>query len=204
MLNYIWSGMLLIGLVVGFLNGRLEQVTKAILDSSKNAVEISLALLGVLCLWTGVMEIASKAGLIKSIANIIRPVTKMLFPGVPKDHPAVAAMVMNIVANFLGLGNAATPLGLKAMEELQKLNKDKDTATDDMCMFLVVNTACLQLVPATLIALRLAAGSKNPTEIIGAIWITSSCCFICGIVAAKIFAAIWKKKEFIKRGGIRK
>lgn len=204
MLNYIWSGMLLIGLLVGFLNGRLEQITKAILDSSRNAIDVSIALLGILCLWTGIMEIASRAGLVKAIANVIRPVTNILFPSVPKDHPALAAMVMNIVANCLGLGNAATPLGLKAMDELQKLNKDKDIATDDMCMFLVVNTASLQLIPATLIALRLAAGSKNPTEIIGAIWITSSCCFISGVISAKLFAAAWKKKTLINKGGISK
>ena len=195
MLNYIWSGMLLIGFAIGFLNGRLTEVTKAILDSCKVAIDLSIALLGVLCLWTGVMEIASRAGMVKAIANIIRPVTKLLFPGVPKEHPALAAIVMNIVANFLGLGNAATPLGLKAMNELQKLNKDKATATDDMCMFLIINACCVQLVPATIIAVRVASGSSDPTGILAGVWITSLCCSVIGIVLAKMFASTWNRKD---------
>lgn len=199
MLNYIWAGMILIGFLTGVLNGRIDEVTKAVLDSSKTAVDLSIALLGVLCLWTGVMEIASRAGLINGIANIIRPITKILFPGVPKEHPAMASMVMNMVANFLGLGNAATPLGLKAMNDLQKLNKDKDTATDDMCMFLIVNTCCIQLIPATLIALRAAAGSINPTIIISAVWITTLCTAAVGIIAGKILALAWRKRESYTR-----
>ncbi len=194
MLNYIWSGMILIGFVVGFLNGRLNEVTKAVLDSSRGAIDLSIALLGVLCLWTGVMEIASRTGLVTVIANAIRPVTRLLYPGVPKEHPALASMVMNMVANFLGLGNAATPLGLKAMNELQKLNKNKDTATDDMCMFLIINTSSIQLIPATLIGLRVAAGSEEPTVIISAIWITTLCCSITGVIVGKLFALTWKKR----------
>ncbi len=195
MLNYIWSGMLLIGFIVGILNGRIHHVTSAVLDSSKTAVDLSIALLGVLCLWTGIMEIASRAGLIKTIANLIKPVTNLLYPGVPRDHPAMASMVMNMVANFLGLGNAATPLGLKAMNELQKLNSDKGTATDDMCMFLIINTSSIQLIPATLIALRSAAGSSEPTVIIGAVWVTTICTTVTGIAVGKIFARLWKKKS---------
>ncbi len=200
MLNYIWSGMLLIGFVVGIINGRLSHVTSAVLDSSKAAVDLSIALLGVMCLWTGVMEIASRAGLIKTIANLIKPVTNMLYPGVPRDHPAMASIVMNMVANFFGLGNAATPLGLKAMNELQKLNPDKGTATDDMCMFLIINTSSIQLIPATLIALRSAAGSSEPTVIIGAVWVTTVCTTVTGIVVGKIFARGWKKKNGAGRG----
>jgi len=198
MLNYVWSGMLLIGFVVGFLNGRIDEVTKAILDSAKVAIDLSIALLGVLCLWSGVMEIASKGGMVKAIANSIRPVTRLLFPGVPKEHPAQAAMVMNMVANFLGLGNAATPLGLKAMNELQKLNNDKDTATDDMCMFLIINACCIQLVPATIIAVRVASGSANPTGILAGVWITSLCCSVIGVVLAKTFASSWNRKNKFK------
>lgn len=194
MLNYIWAGMILVGIMVGFFNGRLSEVTKAVLDSSKGAVDLAIALLGVLCLWSGIMEIASRAGLVKAIANIIRPITKLLYPGVPKDHPALASMVMNMVANLLGLGNAATPLGLKAMNELQKLNGKKDTVTDDMCMFLIINTSSIQLIPATLIALRAAAGSANPTEIIGAIWVTTICTTITGVMVGKLFAHTWNGK----------
>jgi len=193
MLNYIWAGMLIIGVVTGFLTGRVDEVTKALIDSSKGAVDLAIALLGVLCLWTGIMEIASRAGIIGLISNFIRPVTKFLFPGVPKEHPAQACMVMNIVANFLGLGNAATPLGLKAMTELQKINKNKSSATNDMCMFLILNTTSIQLIPATLIALRTAAGSTNPTAIITVVWITSLATTITGITAAKVFEAAWKK-----------
>lgn len=194
MLNYIWSGMIIIGFIVGFLNGRLDEVTKVILDSAKEAVDLAIALLGVLCLWTGIMEIAVRAGLIERIANFIRPVTKILYPGVPKNHPALASMVMNMVANFLGLGNAATPLGLKAMNELQKLNNNKDIATDDMCMFLIINTASIQLIPTTLIGLRVAVGSSNPTDILGAIWLTTACSTIVGVLVGKIFAFMWNKK----------
>lgn len=188
MLNYIWSGMLIIGIVTGFLTGRIEEVTKALLDSSKGAVDLAIALLGVLCLWTGIMEVASRAGIISLISNWVRPVTKFLFPEVPKDHPAQACMIMNMSANFLGLGNAATPLGLKAMNELQRLNSGRTTATDDMCMFLVINTCSIQLIPATLIALRSGAGSANPAGIICAVWVTSLCSTITGVTAAKIFA----------------
>lgn len=194
MLNYIWAGMLIIGIITGFLSGRIDEVTKALLDSSKGAIDLTIALLGVLCLWTGIMEIASRAGIIKSISKWVRPITKFLFPGVPKDHPAQACMIMNMSANFLGLGNAATPLGLKAMTELQKLNRGKTEATYDMCMFLILNTCSIQLIPATLIALRSAAGSVNPSGIICAVWITSLSSTIAGVTAGKIFIALWNKR----------
>lgn len=195
MLNYIWSGMLLIGIITGFLTGRVDQVTKAIIDSSKLAVDLAVGLLGILCLWTGIMQVASESGLVNRIASFIRPITKFLFPGVPQEHPALSAMVMNMVANFLGLGNAATPLGLKAMNELQKLNPERNNATDDMCMFLILNTTSIQLIPATLIALRSAAGSANPTRIIGAVWITSICSVCTGVLAGKILCKASRKKS---------
>jgi len=195
MLNYIWSAILLIGLFVGFLTGNINEVNKAILDSCKSAVNICITLTGVLCLWTGIVEIANKSGLIKLVASLIRPLTKLLFPGVPKEHPAMTSIIMNISANFLGLGNAATPLGIKAMNDLQTLNKKKETATDDMCMFLVINSASLQLIPATIIALRQAAGSLNPSAVIVPIWITSSICFISGIILVKVFAYVSKVKK---------
>jgi spore maturation protein A len=125
---------------------------------------------------------------------------KFLFPGIPKEHPAGGAIVMNLVANFLGLGNAATPLGIKAINELQKLNPNKDTATNEMSMFLVLNTACIQFIPATIIALRSAAGSKNPTEIIGTIWVASISACMAGIIAAKILSSFFKTKSGAKKG----
>ncbi|HHW47791.1 MAG TPA: nucleoside recognition protein [Clostridiaceae bacterium] len=192
MLNYIWLGMIVIGFVVGIINGRIEAVTQAAIDSAGKAVELCIALLGIMCMWTGLMSVAEKSGLIQYIAKIVRPVLRFLFPDVPKRHAAMGAIVMNLVANMLGLGNAATPLGLKAMAELQKLNPRKDTATDSMSMFLVLNTSALQLIPASVIAIRAAANSANPAEIIGTVWVASICATIGGIVAAKLLAAFYK------------
>lgn len=199
-LNYIWFGMLVIGCFIGILNGRVDEVTQAIVNSSKNAIELGIGLMGIMCLWTGLMGVAEKSGLIRGIAKIVRPAMRFLFPAIPKDHPASGAIVMNLVANFLGLGNAATPLGLKAMGELQKLNRKKDTATDEMSMFLVLNTACIMFIPTTIIALRSAAGSKNPAEIIGTIWVATICATTAGIVAVKVFSFIYRKKT--RRGKV--
>jgi spore maturation protein A len=190
MLNYIWFGMLVVGFVVGILNGRIELVTQAAMGSAKTAVELSIGLLGVMCLWTGLMNIAEKSGLVRYISRIVRPVIGFLFPELPKKHPAVGAIVMNFVANFLGLGNAATPLGIKAMNEMQKVNPQKETATNAMCMFLVLNTSAIQLVPTTVIAIRHQYNSANATEILGTVWIASSCAMIIGIIAAKLFASM--------------
>lgn len=191
MLNYIWVGLLLIGFLVGIINGRIDQVTKAAMDSAQSAVMVCIGLLGVMCLWTGLMKVAEKSGLVTSIGRLVRPILVFLFPEIPKNHPATGAIVMNLVANFLGLGNAATPLGIKAMSELQSINKDKKTATDSMCMFLVLNTAAIQLVPANIIALRSSAGSEKPSEIIVCIWIASICATIMGVIAAKLLARVW-------------
>lgn len=194
MLNYIWMGLLLIGFIAGIANGRIDEVTKAAMDSAQSAVTVCIGLLGVMCLWTGLMKIAEKSGLVTAIGRVVRPVLSFLFPDIPKDHPALGAIVMNLVANFMGLGNAATPLGLKAMKELQTLNNDKKTATDSMCMFLVLNTAAIQLIPANIIALRTAEGSKKPAEIIVCIWIASVCATIMGVIAAKLLSRVWNDK----------
>lgn len=191
MLNYIWVGLLLLGFIVGAINGRIDQVTKAAMDSAQTAVMVCIGLLGVMCLWNGLMKIAEKSGLVTSISRLVRPVMVFLFPDIPKEHSALGAIVMNLVANFLGLGNAATPLGIKAMNELQSLNKDKKTASDSMCMFLILNTAAIQLVPASIIALRTAEGSKKPAEIIVCIWMASVCATIMGVIAAKLLAKVW-------------
>lgn len=195
MLNYIWFGMLVIGFVIGILNGRIDEVTQAAINAAGKAVELGIGLLGIMCLWTGLMSIAEKGGLIRTIAGAVRPVLRFLFPEIPKKHPAIGAIVMNLVANLFGLGNAATPLGLKAMGELQKLNPQRDTATDAMCMFLVLNTSAIQLIPATIIAIRTEAGSSNPAEIIATIWIASLCAITAGIAAAKIFARFYKRPK---------
>ena len=187
MLNYIWAGMLVIGFIFGIINGRISEVTKAAVDSAGRAIELAIALLGIMCLWTGLMAIAEKSGGIRLISRLFRPLLRIMFPGIPKNHPAMGAIVMNLSANFLGLGNAATPLGLKAMNELQKLNPDKNRATDAMCRFLVLNTAAVQLIPSTVIAIRTDAGSANPVEIITAVWIASICATLAGVAAVRLF-----------------
>ncbi len=165
----------------------LKKVTNDAIKISQVAVEIALGLIGIMALWLGVMRVAEDAGLIKMIARALNPITRRLFPEVPPDHPAIGAMVMNMSANMLGLGNAATPFGLKAMEELDKLNTNKGTATNSMVTFLAINTAGMTLIPATAIAVRAASGSANPTVIIGTSIFGAFCAVVTGLTAAKLF-----------------
>jgi spore maturation protein A len=161
MLNYIWFGLIFISVVVGTITGRIDQVTDAAITMSKTSVEIAIGLIGIMALWLGTMKIAEDSGLIQIIAKSLRPITIRLFPDVPSDHPAIGSIVLNMAANMLGLGNAATPLGLKAMKELQELNKHKDTATDAMCTFLAINTSSVQIIlPATVVGLMGAAANQ--------------------------------------------
>ena len=161
MLNYIWFGMMFIAVIVGILTDNIDAVTQAAIDMAKTAVEIAIGLIGIMALWLGTMKIAEESGLIRIIARDIRPITIRLFPDVPEDHPAIGSIILNMAANLLGLGNAATPLGLKAMEELQDLNPEKETATNAMCTFLAINTSSVQLIlPATVVALMGAAANQ--------------------------------------------
>lgn len=166
---------------------KMRDVTNAALEFAGTAVNIALGLIGIMALWLGVMKVAEEAGLIYVIARALRPLTKFLFPKIPTDHPAVGSMIMNISANMLGLSNAATPFGLKAMEELDKLNPNKGTASNEMCTFLAINTAGLTLIPTTAIAIRAAAGSSNPAIIIGTTMFAAVCATITAIIAVKIF-----------------
>ena len=153
--------MMFIAVIVGVLTGNIDAVTQAAIDMAKTAVEIAIGLIGIMALWLGTMKIAEESGLIRIIARAIRPITIRLFPDVPEDHPAIGSIILNMAANLLGLGNAATPLGLKAMEELQDLNPEKETATNAMCTFLVINTSSVQLIlPATVVALMGAAANQ--------------------------------------------
>lgn len=165
----------------------LKKVTNEAIKIAQTAVEIAIGLIGIMALWLGVMKVAEEAGLIKIIAGALKPITKRLFPEVPHDHPAIGSMVMNISANMLGLGNAATPFGLKAMEELDKLNPNKGTATNSMVTFLAINTAGMTLIPATAIAVRAAQGSANPTVIIGTSIFGAFCAVTVGLTSAKLF-----------------
>ena len=187
MMNYIWAGMILLSFITAAITGNLESTTAAALDGAKSAAEVCLSLLGIMALWTGVMKIGEVSGLIEKFALLLTPVTRILFPKLQKNSAALNAIVMNMVANILGMSNAATPLGLKAMVELDKLNGNSKIASDEMCMFVVINTASIQLIPSTLIALRVASGSANPGEIIVPIWIASVICLLVGVIAAKIF-----------------
>jgi spore maturation protein SpmA len=188
MLNYIWLGLVLMAVVLGGFSGHLQDVTHAAFESCKNAVmNIALPLAGVMALWLGLMRIAEKSGLVSLLAHALRPLLKWLFPDVPANHPAMGSMVMNMAANMLGLSNAATPLGLRAMQDLEKLNTRPGTATNAMCTFLAINTSSIQLIPATTVAILAAAGSKNPTAIIGTAFFATCCSTIAGIIAVKVF-----------------
>ena len=165
---------------------KMKAVTQAALDYASTAVTIALGLIGIMALWLGVMKVAEEAGLLRIVTRMLTPVTKRLFPDIPSDHPAIGAMIMNIAANMLGLSNAATPMGLKAMEELNKLNPKVGTATNSMVTFLVINTGGLILIPATAIAVRASAGSANPGLIIGTSIFGAACATVAGVIAAKL------------------
>jgi spore maturation protein A len=187
MLNYIWFGMMAIGVGAGIYNNRIDDVTNAAIDMAKVSVEIAIGLIGIMALWLGIMKIAEKSGLIRIIAKGLKPVTVRLFPDVPPDHPAMGSIVLNMSANMLGLGNAATPLGLKAMEELQELNEQKDTATNSMVMFLAINTSSVQIIlPATVVALMGASAS----EIFIPTILATTCSTVAAIVAVKLLGKL--------------
>jgi spore maturation protein A len=194
MVNVIWILLLLSGIIVAAVNGNIEVVTKAALESAQTAVTIALELIGIMALWLGVLRIAQDAGLVNALAKLVKPLTHFLFPSVPKDHPAIGAIVMNLSANIMGLGNASTPFGLKAMQELQKLNKNPKEASEAMCTFLALNTSCITLVPATIIGIRAVAGSNNPTEIVGTTIFATTCAMIIAVIADRILRNRYKKK----------
>ena len=190
MLNYIWFGMMAIAVLAGIVNGTIDEVTQAAIDMAKVAVELAIGLIGIMALWLGVMKIAEASGLMSIVAKLVRPITVKLFPDVPADHPAMGSIVMNMSANMLGLGNAATPLGLKAMEQLQELNPNKDTASNAMVMFLAINTSSVQLIlPATVVALLGVAASE--------IFLTTILATLCSTITA-IMMVKWleKRKRF--------
>ena len=195
MINWIWAGMFIIGIVTAMLTGNVQAVTDAAINSANTAVELSLGPIGVMTLWLGVMKVAEVSGLIRKAARCLRPLLVRLFPDVPPDHPAMGSILMNLAANVFGLGNAATPFGIKAMQDLQTLNGTDDTATDAMCMFLAINTSSVTLIPATTIAYRVAAGSANATEIIGPTIVATAVSTAAGIIAAKLLARTRKYRS---------
>lgn len=193
-MNYVFVLLILISILSGALTGRLDEVTAAMLVSCKKAVEVSISLIGIMAFWLGIVKIAQKSGLIELISKIISPLLGLIFNELPKNSPAFSNIALNITANALGLANAATPFGIKAMKELKKESgENKDIASDSMCMFLIMNTAGFQLVPAAVLGILIAAGAKNPTEIIIPTFIVTLSAFIFAIIIAKIFAKFWKE-----------
>ena len=168
-MNYIWGILILGGVLLAAINGRMAESTQALIEAAKSSVELAIGLIGLMAFWLGLMRLAEEAGLVQRISRLLRPVLRPLFPDIPKDDPALGNIVANLTANTLGLGNSATALGLKAMAELQRLNPNKNIASNSMVTFLAMNDSCITLVPATVIAVRSSAGSANPTEIIGAV-----------------------------------
>jgi spore maturation protein SpmA len=185
-LNYIWLALVLLAVAIGGWNDRFKDVTEGALDGAKTAVTIALGLIGIMALWLGVMRLAEKAGLVQRIARGLRPIMRRLFPDVPSEHPAMGAMVMNMSANMLGLGNAATPLGLRAMRDLESLNPRPGVATNAMCTFLAINTSSVQLIPATAIAILAASGSTRPTAIVGTALLATLCAASVAIISVKL------------------
>lgn len=186
MLNWIWLGLILLAAALGALTGQLAEVTTAAIEACKTAVmNLALPLIGIMALWLGIMRIAEKSGLVDILAKALRPIMRRLFPEVPPDHPAMGSMVMNMAANMLGLNNAATPLGLRAMQDLEKLNPRPGTATNAMCTFLAINTSSIQLIPVTAIAYLAAAGSANPTRIIGPTFFATAISTVAAVIIVK-------------------
>ena len=185
LLNYIWGGMILLSVFCAAVTGRVPQLSSAVMNGAGSAVELVISLLGMMCAWTGLMKIADAGGITKVLARVMSPVTNRLFPSCPKGGPAIRAICMNVTANLLGLGNAATPLGIAAMKELSKQNPG-NTADNSMVMFVVINTASLQLIPTFMATLRAKYGAPSPFDILPAVWVTSVCALIAGILAAKL------------------
>lgn len=190
-MNYIWSFLILISIIVGAINGKLNDVVAALLSGSETSVKIAIGICGVMVFWLGIMKIAEKSGIVEWLSKILTPVANFLFPEVKGNDKIIGDVAMNFSANALGLANAATPMGLKAMEEMQKINKDKSSASNSMCMLLAMNTAGFQLIPATVIAILVSCGAKNPTEIIIPTFLVTSFAFVGAIVTAKIMQRIF-------------
>ena len=186
MINYIWFILIFLGSIVGILNGSGEDISKSIVESCGSTVTFIIELVGIMCFWCGVMKIAERSGFTDKLAKILRPVLKLVFKDAAKDEKTLGAIVMNITANMMGLSNAATPFGIKAMEEMDRLNNNKGTASNDMALFLVLNAACIQIVPSTIISIRAACNSGNPGIIILPAIVSTTTAALVGIICCKI------------------
>ncbi len=182
MMNLIWMALLEIGVLVAVAGGRADTVTETAMTAAEQAVETVLGLLGIMVLWLSLSRMAEDAGLVRALARLVRPLLSRLFPGVPRDHPALGSIALNVSANLLGLGSAATPFGLRAMQQLQELNPRKDTASDAMITFLVLNTSGITLLPTVVVGIRAQYGSANPAEIMGTTLAATLCATAAGLL----------------------
>ena len=195
MLNIIWPCFILISFIYAILTGNIENMNQSIFTSAAGAVELSITFFSTICLWTGIMKIAQQTNFVTKLTKLLRPIIIFLFPDCKNNEKAKEEISMNMIANILGLGNAATPLGLKAMKTLQKDNPKKDTVSHSMAMFIVINTASMQLIPTTVIAIRTSFNSSNPTQIIFPVWGVTIAAFLAAVIATKIFIFLDKKKN---------
>ena len=186
MLNKIWQIFIIVSIIYSIISGNVEKINNGIFDSVKGAVELSLTFIGTICLWNGIMQIAYKSKMINIVVKILNPIIKKIFPEIKNNEKIKKEISMNIIANFLGLGNAATPLGIKAMTSMQEINNNKEKLSDSMMMFIVINTASLQLIPTTVIAIRTSFKSNAPTSIIVPVWVATLCSIISAVIVAKI------------------
>lgn len=193
MVNIIWAAMAIIGIVYAMFNGTMSDVNEALFSSAQDAVQLSIGLISVLVFWLGIMKVAEKANILKGLATLFRPIIYKLFPELPKDHPAIGYILSNITANIFGLGSAATPIGLKAMEEMKKLSKTNE-ASRSMITFLALNTSSLTLIPTTVIAIRMQYGSDEPTEIVGTTIIATIASTLAAILFDRLFFHLEKRK----------
>lgn len=194
MLNKMWPVFIIVSFSYAIFSGNLEPLNAAIFDSTNDAIALSIKLLGTICLWNGIMQIANKTSIIDKLTKLLRPLISILFPEIRQNKQIQKEISMNMIANILGLGNAATPLGLKAMKSMQKENTKKDTLSNSMLMFIVLNTASIQIIPTTVIAIRSSLNSSNPTSIIVPVWIATICAATAGIVVVTMLIRYDKKR----------
>lgn len=188
MLNIIWPAFIIISIIFGIFSGRMDAISNSIFESAESTVSLTITFFGTLCLWNGIMQIASKTTLMENIAKLLKPFMKFLFKNIKEEDKAYKEISMNVVANILGLGNAATPLGLKAMKTMQETNPNKEVLSNNMATLIVINTASLQVIPTTVIAIRSSLGSTNPTSIIVGVWVATVSAFITVVVLSKILS----------------
>lgn len=198
-MNYIFYFLITVSIIVGAVNGKLTDVVNSILSGAELSVKVAFSLIGIMAFWLGMMKIAKQSGLITLLSKIIKPITKRLFNEIPENSPAMGDIAMSFSANAFGLTNAATPIGIKAMEELQKQNIDKKSASNAMCLFLVMNTAGFQLIPATVIAVLIGVGYENPTEIIAPTLLVTTIAFLSAIFMSKLFQKFWQPQTIYSK-----